>query len=172
MIKKTILCALALSLLIPISVSAQALTTGAKPGAAAATTQKNPARAPYASQIKSERQTIKNNYTTNQAIRDSIKAKLAEVKTLIAQDKASKTLKSKKLDLKSDRAVIKASRATLKGINTTLKADRQSVKTDKASKDYAALVNDLSKIPSLQTSKTPELQKINAELDKIIDLLK
>lgn len=172
MIKKTILCALALSLLIPISVSAQALTTGAKPATQAASTQKNSARAPYASQIKSERQTIKANYDTNQAIRDAIKAKLAQVKTLIAQDKASKTLKSKKLDLKSDRAAIKTSRATLKGINTNLKADRQSVKTDKASKDYATLVNDLNKIPSLQTSKTPVLQKISSDLDSIISLLK
>jgi len=74
--------------------------------------------------------------------------------------------------LKTDRAVIKVSRTALKGINTKLKADRQSVKTDKASKDYATLVNDLSKIPSLQTSKTPVLQRISSDLDSIISLLK
>ena len=172
MIKKHLLGgALALSLLIPIAASAQPLSTKNKPDAKVATTQKNPARAPYASQIKSERQTIKNNYNTNQTIRDAIKVKIAQVKTLIAQDKASKTLKSKKEAIKAQRAVIKADRAILKGINVNLLADRNIDKTDKTNKDYAALVNDLNNIGPLQTSKTPELQKLSSDLDTLISLL-
>ena len=143
MTKKPILCALAISMLIPIGVSAQTLIAKTKPDAQVATTQKNPARAPYASQIKSERQTIKTNRDTNQAIRDAIKVKTAQVKTLIAQEKANKTLKSKKDALKAQRAVIKADRAILKGINVNLVAARNTDKTDIANKDYAALVNDL-----------------------------
>jgi len=171
MLKKHILSALALSMLIPIGVSAQTLTTKTEPAAKVATTQKNPARAPYASQIKAERQTIKNNYDTNQAIRDAIKVKIAQVKTLIAQDKANKTLKSKKEALAAQRAVIKADRAILEGINVNLKADRSTNKTDIENKDYAALVNDLNKIAPLQTSKTPVLQKLSSDLDTLISLL-
>jgi len=169
MIKKHILGALALSMLIPIGVSAQTLTT--KSAATVATTQKDSARAPYASQIKLERQTIKTNYQTNQTIRDAIKGKIVQVKTLIAQDKTNKTLKSKKVALKAQRAVIKADRATLKGINVNLVADRKIAKTDVTNKNYAALVNDLNNIAPLQTSKTPILQKLSSDLDTLISLL-
>lgn len=169
--KKHILGALALSMLIPIGVSAQTLTTKVNPDAQVATTQKNPARAPYASQIKSERQTIKNNHDTNQAIRDAIKEKLVQVKTLIAENKTNKTLKSKKEALVAQRVVIKEDRNVLKGINVNLIADRAINKTDRTNKDYAALVNDLKNIAPLQTSKTPVLQKLSSDLDTLISLL-
>jgi len=171
MIKKHILGALALSMLIPIGVSAQTLTTKTKPDAKVATTQNNPARAPYANQIKLERQTIKTNRESNQTIRDAIKGKLIQVKTLITQDKTNKTLKSKKAALKAQRAVIKADRATLKGINVNLIAARKIVKTDVTNKNYSALVNDLNNIAPLQTSKTPVLQKLSSDLDTLISLL-
>jgi len=171
MMKKHILGVLALSLLIPIGVSAQTLTTQTKPDAKVSTNQKNPAKAPYASQIKAERQTIKDNYNTNQVIRDSIKEKIAQVKTLIAQNKANKTLKSKKDALKAQRVVIKEDRAILKGINVNLIADRNINKTDVTNKDYAALVNDLNNIGPLQTSKTPILQKLSSDLDTLISIL-
>ena len=163
MIKKQILGVLVLSMLMPIGVSAQTLTT---------TTQNNPARAPYASQIKLERQTIKDNYNTNQTIRDAIKGKLVQVKTLIAQDKTNKTLSSKKDALKSERVTLKSDRAVLKAINVTLVADRKIDKTDVTNKDYAALVNDLKNISPLQRSKTPILQNINTDLSTIISTLK
>lgn len=171
MMKKHILGALALSMLIPIGVSAQTLTTKVNPDAQVATTQKNPARAPYASQIKSERQTIKNNHDTNQAIRDAIKEKLVQVKTLIAENKTNKTLKSKKEALVAQRVVKKEDRNVLKGINVNLIADRAINKTDRTNKDYAALVNDLKNIAPLQTSKTPVLQKLSSDLDTLISLL-
>lgn len=171
MLKKHILGALALSMLIPIGVSAQTLTSKTKTDAQVVTTQKYSTRAPYASQIKSERQTIKNNYNTNKTIRDAIKGKLVQVKTLIAQDKTNKTLKSKKDALKSQRAVIKADRATLKGINVNLTAARKSAKTDATNKNYAALSSDLNKVTPLQTSKTPVLQKLSSDLDTLINLL-
>ena len=170
MLKKQILSAIALSMLIPIGVGAQTLTTKTEPAAQVEATQKNPARAPYASQIKAERQIIKNNYNTNQAIRDAIKVKIAQVKTLIAEDKANKTLKGKKEAIAAQRIVIKADRAELEGINVNLKADRKINKTDIASKDYAALVNDLNKIAPLQTSKTPILQKLSSDLDTLISI--
>ncbi|HEY5561204.1 MAG TPA: hypothetical protein VIK72_05500 [Clostridiaceae bacterium] len=171
MIKKIIPIALALSMLIPVGVSAAVLT--ASPAAASTTaTEADSARAPFADQIKAVRTTIKANYNTNQAIRDEIKVKLAEVKTLIAQDKASKTLKAKKDALKTQRTVIKSNRTILKATNVTMTADRASIKTDKANKDYVALVSELQNIPSLQTSKIPTLQKINSKLDSIINLLK
>jgi len=169
MIKKHILGALALSMLIPIGVSAQTLTT--KSATPVATTQKDSAKTPYASQIKLERQTIKTNYETNQTIRDAIKGKIVQVKTLIAQDKTNKTLKAKKDALKAQRAVIKADRATLKGINVNLVADRKIAKTDVTNKNYAALANDLNNIAPLQTSKTPILQKLSSDLDTLISLL-
>ena len=162
MIKKHILCgALALSMLIPMAVSAQTLTT-----------QKNPARAPYASQIKLERQTIKNNYKTNKTIRDSIKGKRIQIKTLIAQDKTNKTLKSKEHALKSERAVIKSDRTILKAINKNLIADKKIEKADISNKHYAALVNDLKNISSLQKSKSPILQNVNHDLSTLINTLK
>lgn len=160
MLKKLIPIGLALAILVPTIASAQTLAT-----------EKNPVRAPYASEIKAERLTIKINREKNQVIRDAIKAKLAQVKTLIAEDKANNTLKAKKADLKVIRDVKKADRATLKGINATLTADRASVKTDKANKDYATLLADLKKIPDLQTSKTPLLKDISAQLDSIINTL-
>ena len=173
MMKKHILGALALSMLIPLGVSAQTLTTKSDTKAATttATTQKDPARAPYASQIKSERQTIKTNYETNQTIRDAIKGKLVQVKTLIAQDKTNKTLKAKKDVIKAQRAVIKADRTELKGINVNLVADRKIVKTDVTNKNYAALVSDLNNIAPLQTSKTPILQKLSSDVDTLISSL-
>ena len=171
MMKKHILGALALSMLIPIGVSAQTLTTKVNPDTQVATTQKNLAKEPYASQIKAERQTIKNNYNTNQAIRDSIKGKLVQVKTLIAQHKANKTLKGKKEALTAQRVVIKEDRNILKGINVNLTADKAINKTDRTNKDYAALVNDLKNIAPLQISKTPVLQKLSSDLDTLISLL-
>ena len=160
MLKKLIPLGLALSILIPTIASAQTVVP-----------QKDAAKSPYASEIKATRATIKTNRDANQILRDAIKAKLAQVKNLIAQDKASKTLKDKKADLKTNRDARKAYRATLKGINTTLTADRESVKTDKANKDYATLLTDLKKIPDLQTSKTPILQNISSQLDSLISLL-
>jgi len=171
MMKKHILGALALSMLIPIGVSAQTLTTKANPDTQVASTQKNPARAPYADQIKLERQEIKNNHNTNQVIRDAIKGKLVQVKTLIAENKTNKTLKSKKEALKAERVIIKEDRTILKGINVNLIADRAINKTDITNKDYAALVNDLKNIAPLQTSKTPVLQKLSSDLDTLISLL-
>lgn len=170
MLKKHIISALALTMLIPIGVSAQTLTTKTQPTAKVATTQKNAAKAPYATQIKAERQIIKKNHETNQAIRDAIKAKISQVKTLVAEDKANKNLKSKKVALTAQRAVIKADRATLEGIRVNSKAARAINKTDIENKDYAALVNDLNKIAPLQTSKTPVLQKISADLDALISI--
>ena len=172
MIKKQILGVLVLSMLIPIGVGAQTLTTTTKPDAKVATTQKDPARAPYASQIKLERQTIKDNYNTNQTIRDAIKGKLVQVKTLIAQDKTNKTLKSKKDDLKRERTAIKSDRAILKAINVNLITDRKVAKTDVTNKNYAALVNDLKNISPLQRSKTPILRNISSDLDSLISILK
>ena len=171
MIKKHILGVLVLSMLIPIAVSAQTLTT-TKPDAQAVATQKNPARAPYASQLKLERQTIKDNYNTNQTIRDDIKGKLVQIKTLIAQDKTNKTLSPKKVALKNERVVIKSDKATLKAINVNLIADRKIDKTDVTNKNYAALVIDLGNISPLQRSKTPILQNINADLSTLISILK
>lgn len=168
MISRKILIPLGLAVVILIPTIANAATTmTTTPEIAKA----NSARAPYATQIKAERQTIKANFDTNQAIRVTIKEKYAQVKTLIATDKANKTLKTKQAELKADRAVIKSDRATLKSINTNLTADRAIDKTDVTNKDYAKLVTDLGNIPSLQTSKTPILQNINSELDKIISLL-
>ena len=172
MIKKHILGVLVLSMLIPMAVSAQTLTTTTKPDAQVVATQKNTARAPYASQLKLERQTIKDNYNTNQTIRDTIKGKLVQVKTLIAQDKTNKTLSSKKEALKNERAAIKSDRATLKAINVNLIADRKIDKADVTNKNYAALVNDLKNISPLQRSKTPILQNINADLSTLISTLK
>ena len=173
MLRKIIPFAVVVALLVPTIASAQALTakspvTTSTPVAATTT---NPARAQYTSEIKSERATIKANRATNKAIRTTIKGKLAQVKTLVAQDKANKTLKTKKDALVADRAIIKANNDTLKGINTNLKTDWQAVKTDATNKDYANLVTDLQKIPALQTSKTPILQSINSELDSVITLL-
>ncbi|MCB2340241.1 hypothetical protein [Clostridium estertheticum] len=169
MIKKHILGALALSMLIPLGVSAQTLTT--KSDTKAATTQKYPARVPYASQIKLEKQTIKTNNKTNQTIKAAIKGKLVQVKTLIAQDKTNKTLKAKKDALKAERAVIKADKTALKGINVKLVADKKIAKTDVTNKNYAALVSDLNNIASLQTSETPILQKLSSDLDTLISSL-
>ena len=160
MLKKLIPLGLALSILIPTIASAQTLTT-----------QTDPAKLPYTSEIKAERITIKANRSTNQALRDAIKVKLTQVNTLITQDKANNTLKAKKADLQALKEVKKADSATLKGINTTLAAARESVKTDKANKDYVTLLADLKKIPNLQTSKTPLLQNISSQLDSIISLL-
>ena len=172
MLKKSILCALALTMLIPITASAQTLTPKTNPATQVVTAQKSAARSRYAAQIKLERQTIKDNYKANQTIRDTIKGKVAQVKTLIAQDKTNKTLKTKKADLIADRAVIKADYASLKAINVTFATDVQIDKTDVTNKDYAKLVTDLNNIPALQTSKTPILQKISSELDTEINLLK
>ena len=172
MIKKHILGVLVLSMLIPIGVSARTLTTTTKPDARVVTTHKNPARAPYASQLKLERQTIKDNYNTNQTIRDTIKGKLIQVKTLIAQDKTNKTLSSKKDALKSERVTLKSDRAILKSINVNLIADRKIDKTDVTNKNYAALVNDLKNISPLQRSKTPILRNISSNLDSLISTLK
>ena len=172
MLKKHIIGVLALSILIPIGVSAQTLTSKTKIDSQVVATQKNSARAPYSSQIKSEKQIIKNNHNTNQTIRDSIKGKLVQIKTLIAQDKTNKTLKSKKDALKSQRAVIKADRATLKDINVKLTAARKTTKTDATNKNYAALASNLNKVSPLQTSMTPVLQKLSSDLDTIINLLR
>lgn len=98
MLKKSMLCALALSMLIPITTSAQTLTPTANPATQVVTAQKNSTKASYAKQIKSERQTIKDNYDVNQTIRDTIKGKMVQVKTLTTQEKAKKPLKFKKAD--------------------------------------------------------------------------
>ena len=173
MIKKHILCgALALSMLIPMGVSAQALTTTTKPDTQVVATKKNSAKAPYASKLKLERQTIKDNYNTNKTIKDGIKGKLVQVKTLIKQNKTNKTLKSKKDALKNERATIKSNRVKIKAINVTLIADRKIVKTDVTNKNYAALVNDLNNISLLQKSKTPILKNISSDLDSLISALK
>ncbi|MBU3156878.1 hypothetical protein [Clostridium estertheticum] len=171
MIKKHILGALALSMLIPLGVSAQTLTTKSDTKAATTTTQKDSAKAPYASQIKLEKQTIKTNNETNQTIKTAIKGKLVQVKTLIAQDKPNKTLKAKKDALKAQRALIKADKTALKGIDVKLVADKKIAKTDVTNKNYAALVSDLNNIASLQTSKTPILQKLSSDLDTLISSL-
>ncbi|MBU3102165.1 MULTISPECIES: hypothetical protein [Clostridium] len=171
MIKKHILGALALSMLIPLSVGAQTLTTKSNTKATTTATQKDPARVPYASQIKLGKQTIKTNNKTNQTIKAAIKGKLVQVRTLIAQDKTNKTLKTKKDALKAQRALIKADKTALKGINVKLVADKKIAKTDVTNKNYAALVSDLNNIASLQTSETPILQKLSSDLDTLISSL-
>ena len=97
---------------------------------------------------------------------------MIQVKTLIAQDKANKTLKSKKDALKTQRAAIKADKTILKDINVNLIADRKIDKTDVTNKNYAALVNDLNNISPLQRSKTPILQNISSDLSSLISILK
>lgn len=162
MLKKILPLGLGLVMLIPTIASASTLTTGVTPSTS---------RAPYATQIKLERQTIKDNYYANQTIRDTIKGEVAQVKVLIAQDKTNKTLNAKKDALKADRAVIKAYYTSLKAINVTFATDVQIDKTDVTNKNYAKLVTDLQNIPTLQTSKTPILQKISSGFDTEISLL-
>lgn len=171
MLKKILPFAIAVALLVPTIASAKALTTVPTPSTEAVSTLGNSARAPYASKIKSERATIKANTAKDKSIRSTIKVKQAQVKTLITQDKSSKTLKAKKDALAADKAVIKADTAILKGININLKTDWQVTKTDKTNKDYAKLVTDLGKIPVLQNSKTQVLQKISSDLNSIISVL-
>ena len=161
MLKKILPFALGLALLIPTIAGAATI----------ANKQASPAKAPFATELKAQRTIIKTNYDTNQALRVTIKEKVAKIKTLIAEDKAAKTLKDKRETLKSDRAVVKADRASLKAIRDTLKPIRDKAKTDKATKDYASLLTDLKAIPNLQTSKTPILTKLNSDLDSIITLL-
>ena len=161
MFKKMIPLGLAIAMLIPTIASADTIPTPA-----------NSAKAPYAAQIKAERQTIKTNRDTNQGIRVTIKDKLAQIKTLVTQDKADKTLKAKKDALIAERAVIKADNASRKAINVNLATYWQTVKTDVSNKDYANLVIDLQKIPALQTSKTPILQKLSSDLDALTSILK
>ena len=172
MLKKSILCALALTMLIPITASAQTITPKSNPTNQVVTAQKNSARSPYAKQIKLERQIIKNNYETNQTIRDAIKGKIIQVKTLTLQDKANKTLKFKKADIKAQRAIIKADRAKLKSIGVNLIADRNNDKTDITNKNYAALVKDLKNISPLQKSETPVLIKLSSDYSTLISILK
>ena len=160
MLKKILPFALGLALIVPTIA-----------GAATIAKQASSPKTPYATEIKAERKIIKNNCDTNQALRVTIKEKLAKIKTLISQDKADKTLKAKKETLKSDRAVVKADRASLEAIRDNLKPIWDKAKIDKAAKDYASLLTDLKAIPDLQTSKTTILTKLNSDLDSIITLL-
>ena len=125
MLKKMIPFGLAASMLIPTIASAQTVTT-----------QIRSAKTLYVSQIKSERQMIMNNYGINKAIKDNIKEKLAQVKTLIAQDKDSESLKAKKDILETQRDVIRLDIGTLKGINANSTID---LKTDKVYKTQQRL---------------------------------
>lgn len=160
MFKKIIPLALSLSMLIPTIASAETLKT-----------QGSSAKAPYASEITAEKVIIKTNHDTNQAIRVTIKDKLAQIKALIAQNKADKTLKAKKEALKLQEAVLKSDRESLKAMNANLKIASDKVKADRLAKNFASLVTDLQSIPDLQTSKTPVLQKLNSDLDLLITLL-
>ena len=160
MLKKMIPFGLAASMLIPTIASAQTLTT-----------QINSNKTLYVNQIKSRKQTFNDNYGTNKVIKDTINEKLAIVKSLIAQDTDSKTLKAKKNILEAQRDVIRLDIGTLKGINANLTVDWKNDKFYKFNKTYTSLVNDLQGIPPLQTNKIPVLQKLNSDLDKLISLL-
>ena len=160
MVKKIIPFVLGLSLLVPTIA-----------GAATVAKKASSAKAPYATEISAERKIIKTNRDTNQALRVTIKEKLAQVKTLVAQAKVDKTLKTKKEALKTDKAVVKSDNVSLKAINVNLKPISDKSKVDKAAKDYESLLTDLKAIPDLQTSKTPILQKLNSDLDSLITLL-
>jgi len=160
MLKKMIPFGLAASMLIPTIASAQTVTT-----------RINSAKALYVSQIKSGRQMIKNNYEINQAIKDDIKDKLSQVKTLITQDKDSKALKAKKNILEAQRDIIRLDIGTLKSININLTVDCKNVNIYKTNKGYAPLVNNLQIITPLQANKLPVLQKLSYDLDNLIRLL-
>jgi hypothetical protein len=160
-LKKLIPLSALLCMMVPIVASAA--TTSASP---------NNARAPYASQIKQESQTIKTNGQTNKILRDAIKDKTQQIKTIIKEDRANRALKNLKDAVKKEQTVIKQDREDLKAINTNLKASRDKVKIDRTNKDYASLVTDLNAIPSLQTSKTPILQRLSADLDTMLNILK
>jgi len=160
MLKKIIPLGLVASMLIPTIASAQTVTT-----------QIRSPKALYVSQIKSGRQMIKNNYDINQVIKDDIKDKLSQVKTLITQDKGSKTLKAKKDILETQRNVIRSDIGTLKTINANSTIDLKTVKIYKTNKGYAPLVNDIQNIPPLQTNKILVLQKLSSDLGTLIILL-
>lgn len=161
-LKKLIPLTLSLCMAVPIVASA----------ATTAPASSNGARAPYASQLKQENQTIKTNSETNKTLNTTIKGKAQQIKTLVKADRANKTLKNFKAALKSEQAAVKQDRDNLKAINTNLKTARDKVKADRTNKDYASLVTDLNAIPPLQTNKTSILQKLSSDLDAVLNTLK
>lgn len=148
--------------LIPLTVSLCMMVPVA---ASAATLASNNARAPYANQIKQERQTIKTNWETNKTLRAAINDKTQKIKTILKEDKKNKTL------VKSGRKAIKQDRENLKNINASLKTAREKVKADRTNKDYGKLETDLNAVTTLQASKTSMLQKLSDDLDAILNML-
>lgn len=158
------------------TISALALTLALGTGvtiahAQTSETQPTKAKNPYASQIKSVRESIKANGSTNKQLKESAKQKEKQIKDKIAQLKNDKTLKDKKDAIKAQREIIKQDTKALKDLNVTLKSDEQNVKNDKSSKNYQQLLSDLNNIPTVQNQKMQALQKLNTDLDAMINIL-
>ena len=154
MIKRNIktISALALTLALGTGVTiAHAQTSGTQP-----TKVENP----YASQIKSVRDSIKADGATNKQLKESAKQKEQQIKDKIAQLKNDKTLKDKKDAIKAQRVIVNQDKKALKDLNVTLKSDGQNVKNDKSSKNYQQLLSDLNSIPTVQNQKTQATTKI------------
>lgn len=162
MAKKTMLrlapLALAAALIVPATI------------ARAEGTQK--AKNPYGQEIKAITQTIKSNRDANKALKDAIKQKKQEAKSLTKGLKETGALKDKKDGIKAQQEAIKAEQQKLKAINEGIKAKKAEVKEDRQAKNYEELLKDLKTVPDMQTGKTPILQNISNQLDALIGLLK
>lgn len=154
---------LSLKKLIPLTVSLCVMVPMAASAATAAPNDN--ARAPYASQIKQEKQTIKTNKETNKALKTAIKDKTQKMKIILKEDKNNKIL------AKAGKEAVKQDRENLKDINASLKKTREKVKADRTNKDYGKLETDLNAVTTLQASKTSMLQKLSDDLDAVLNML-
>lgn len=123
--------------------------------------------------IISKKDTIKQNYQTNKALREEITNKKITVEDLKNDLKKNKAqINEDDLSkIKAQLEIIKTDTSQLSDLKGDVKKDLQVLKDDLKTKNFDDTETQLDNIISIQNTRTNDLKKLSTDLDSLISLL-
>lgn len=124
--------------------------------------------------MKPIKDSIKQNHAKNLALRKEITQKRTEIKAITKNIKVNhKQLTSEDLSkIEVQAKTLKDDISSLKNLNVTISPISQDIKNDIKAKNYKSAEDHLNSIISIQNTRTSDLEKINSDMDSLINILK
>ncbi|WP_238883494.1 hypothetical protein [Clostridium sp. YIM B02551] len=127
----------------------------------------------YKPTITQKKDTIKQNHSTNQSLRNEIKEKRTTAKNLTKDIKQSgKKLTSDDLSkIDAQLKTINSDISSLTDTKGTIKTAFTTAKDDVKNKDFQGATTQLDNVINIQNTRTDGLKKLSADMDTLINLL-
>lgn len=127
----------------------------------------------YKPSVTQKKDTIKQNHSTNQALRNEIKEKRTTAKNLTQDIKQNKKkLTSDDLaKIDAELKIINSDVSSLADTKGTIKTAFTTAKDDVKNKNFQDALTQLDNVINIQNTRTDGLKKLSADMDTLINLL-